>query len=92
MERLGNHPNVISFVGAITMQHANFNNVALVVRLKLLTVMTHPMLNSILMLQLEYCARGSIYDLLVERKEQVPLVRLVAMARDISAGILHLHK
>ncbi|KAL6069929.1 Tyrosine-protein kinase receptor [Balamuthia mandrillaris] len=40
----------------------------------------------------EYCAKGSLYDMLMKRKEKVPLVVLVRMARDIAAGILHLHK
>ncbi len=30
--------------------------------------------------------------MLIKRKEDVPLVRLIAMARDAAAGVLHLHQ
>ncbi|KAL6078981.1 Ephrin type-A receptor 6 [Balamuthia mandrillaris] len=43
-------------------------------------------------LVLEYCPKGSLYDMLVKRRERVPLVILVKMARDIAAGVLHLHR
>jgi hypothetical protein len=32
-----------------------------------------------------------VYDLLVKRKEEVPLKTLVKLARDAACGILHLH-
>lgn len=39
----------------------------------------------------EWAANGSVYDLLVKRKEEVPLKTLVKLARDAACGILHLH-
>ncbi len=43
-------------------------------------------------LVLEYCPRGSLYQLLVKKKLKLPLLTIVGMARDAAQGILHLHK
>lgn len=40
----------------------------------------------------EYYPRGSLYDILVKRKEDVEWHRLVWVAMTAAAGILHLHK
>ncbi len=41
---------------------------------------------------LEYCPRGSLFQLLVKKKLRLPLLTIVGMARDAAQGILHLHK
>ncbi len=43
-------------------------------------------------LVLEYCAHGSLHDLLIKKKKKLPLLVIVGMARDAALGILHLHK
>ncbi len=43
-------------------------------------------------LVLEFCARGSLYDLLIKKKKKLPLTLLVRIAKDAATGIMHLHK
>lgn len=43
-------------------------------------------------LVVEYCPRGSMFQLLIKKKRRLPLITLVQMARDAASGILHLHK
>jgi len=73
MHKLGNHPNIIGFVGAVTIPRSGEEK-------------TH------LCLVTEYCQYGSLYDLIVVRQSEIPLVTLIRMARDAAAGILHLHR
>jgi serine/threonine protein kinase len=40
----------------------------------------------------DYCRYGSVYDVLVKRRETLPYPVLVKVARDAASGILHLHK
>ncbi len=43
-------------------------------------------------LVLEFCSRGSLYDILIKKKKKLPLTLLVRMAKDAATGIMHLHK
>ncbi len=43
-------------------------------------------------LVLEFYPHGSLYDVLVAKRLELPFHILVRMARDIALGILHLHK
>jgi len=36
----------------------------------------------------EYCPNGSLYSLLYDKRERLPITVLIKMARDIAAGIL----
>ncbi len=98
METLSHHPNIISFVGAITKTHQNFRSFALIVRTLPVCAYHISFVICVLMYRhnknnkFEYCERGSLYDVLIKRQEDVSLERLIAMARDAAAGILHLHQ
>lgn len=43
-------------------------------------------------LVLEFYPHGSLYDVLIAKRLELPFHVLVRMARDIALGILHLHK
>ncbi|KAL6079948.1 Receptor-interacting serine/threonine-protein kinase 3 [Balamuthia mandrillaris] len=40
----------------------------------------------------QFYEKGSLYDILIVRREKVPWKTVVGMARDAAAGILHLHR
>lgn len=76
LEKLSNHPCVVSFVGAVTK-----GDVAI-----------QGMEKCPFALVLEFYPHGSLYDVLVAKRLELPFHILVRMARDIALGILHLHK
>jgi len=64
--KLGNHPNVVRFIGACVNDGA----------LHLVT---------------QYHPKGSVYDILIKRKENIKWKKLVKIACDAACGIFHLH-
>lgn len=97
LDKLSNHPNVVSFVGAVTKVDATIQGTSHSFSITVSWtnksyrsfqgIDAHPFA-----LVLEYYHHGSLFDLLVARKAELPLHVIVRMARDISLGILHLHK
>lgn len=67
MGKLGSHPNVCQFIGAVTK-------------------------GAHLMLVTKFYPNGSLQSMLIEKKEDVTLLGLVTMARDVACGLHHLHE
>ncbi|KAL6072594.1 mitogen-activated protein kinase kinase kinase 9, variant 2 [Balamuthia mandrillaris] len=85
MERLSKHPNVVKFIGVVMQKQYHHHNEDLKNDLNNNVDLSFALI-------LEYCPFGSLYDVVVKRKQRLPLVTLLRVARDIAAGILHLHK
>lgn len=72
MSRLGNHPNVVTFLGAVTIPTEQPKHLEVI-----LDEEERDMTNSdqpgqgFLCLVLEYCPKGSLYDCMIKRRERV---------------------